>query len=61
MTTVTLWILIFTGSGYRPAAVVDRFSTEAACNAAAAQMDRLSEGPGIAKQFPACLRAEVAR
>ena len=52
MTTVTLWILLITTYGDRPAVVVDRFATEADCLAAARPIV-----PGGA----ICLRATVVR
>jgi len=62
MTTVTLWLLIFTASGYRPAVVVEHFNTQARCEAAAAEMDRLSSARGgPSAQLPACLRVEAVR
>lgn len=62
MTTVTLWILIFTASGSRPAVVVEHFNTQARCEAAAAEMERLSNARGgPTGQLPACLRVEAAR
>lgn len=59
MTTLTLWILMTTGWGYRPPVVIERFATEADCLAVATKINSLQnhgiEGPAY------CLRATVAR
>ncbi len=59
--TITLWLLIFAGSGYRPAIVVERFASEAHCMDAVEQIKRITSGPGFGSQFPMCLRVEVPK
>lgn len=53
MTSMTLWILIFSAQYTRPATVIERFATEAQCKSAMASVDR--------SQLPTCLRVEAVR
>jgi hypothetical protein len=56
MTAVTLWILMIASQGHRPAVVVDRFGSEAACIEAKQALlvqDKY--------ESPYCFKATVAR
>ena len=60
-TTVTIWLLIFTASGYRPAVVIERFPTAETCQAALVATQQWTDSKAEnARQFPMCLKASVA-
>jgi len=56
MTAVTLWILMFTSQGNRPAVVIDRFPTEGDC-AEAIKAIKVQDK----YEYPYCFKARVAR
>lgn len=65
MTTITLWLLIFSANGYRPAVVIDRFKEQGLCEAALRStlewQGKSYQQGGISDQFPFCLRVDTAR
>jgi len=56
MTSITLWILISVAGSNRPATVIERFHSEAQCQAAMVQLDAVSP-----LKRGACIRVEAAR
>lgn len=56
MNAVTLWILILTSLGNRPAVVVDRFPSEVACMEAVKAVKAQDK-----YEVPYCVKATVAR